>query len=73
MQFINQLNTFHFCYVVGSTPFIYGPQSFVVVEKSVFTGPVDFREALIVMFAVYYVFNIAYPDSIAATLEFIQR
>jgi hypothetical protein len=36
-------------------------------------GPVDFRTALMVMFASYYVLNISYPEGAAATLEFLQR
>ena len=30
-------------------------------------------EGLMLMFASYYIFNIVYPEGLAATLEFIQR
>lgn len=33
----------------------------------------DFRKAVIAMFATYFVFNIQYPEEAAATLEYMQR
>jgi hypothetical protein len=46
---------------------------FVVIDGMGVIGPLDFRLALLTMFASYYVFNISYPPESAATLEFLQR
>jgi hypothetical protein len=55
------------------TPFKREAACFVVVDGIVVCGPVDFKVAFAVMFASYFVFNIAYPKEVAASLEFIQR
>lgn len=62
------------CYInrAGATPFM-RDSCHVVVDGLVICGPVDFQMAFAVMFAAYFVFNIAYPKDAAATLEFIQR
>ena len=46
----------------------------LVVDGSIVNEAVEgFIEGLMLMFASYYIFNIAYPEGLAATLEFIQR
>jgi hypothetical protein len=46
---------------------------YLMVDGRAVFGPIDFRRAVMAMFASYYVFNIQYPLEAAATLEFIQR
>jgi hypothetical protein len=59
-------------HVLGDVPF--GDDAcHVLIEGSAIIGPVDFRTALMSMFAAYYLFNIAYPATVSSTLEFVQR
>ena len=45
-----------------------------MVDGSIVNEAVEgFIEGFMLMFASYYIFNIAYPEGLAATLEFIQR
>ncbi|KAL1473135.1 hypothetical protein MTO96_022514 [Rhipicephalus appendiculatus] len=46
---------------------------FRVLEQILFTEPVDFSEATCLLLLSYYVFNLAYADPVATTLEFLQR
>uniref|UniRef100_A0A6M2D3D7 Protein synganglion overexpressed n=1 Tax=Rhipicephalus microplus TaxID=6941 RepID=A0A6M2D3D7_RHIMP len=53
---------------------IFQRKCFVTCEQQIlFTEPVDFSEATCLLLLSYYVFNLAYPDPVAATLEFLQR
>nr|XP_037286349.1 LOW QUALITY PROTEIN: uncharacterized protein LOC119179385 [Rhipicephalus microplus] len=53
---------------------IFQKKCFVTCEQQIlFTEPVDFSEATCLLLLSYYVFNLAYPDPVAATLEFLQR
>lgn len=46
----------------------------LVVDGIIVNEAVEgFIEGIMLMFASYYIFNIAYPEGLAATLEFIQR
>ena len=47
--------------------------TYVVVEKNVVCGPIDFKHACIVTFSLYYIFNIVYLLKLSATMEFMQR
>jgi hypothetical protein len=60
-------------YFAGDVPFGVDASCYLLVDSMVVCGPVDFRTALMVMFASYYVLNISYPEGAAATLEFLQR
>ena len=46
---------------------------YVLVDGHVIGDQLDFRMAVMAMFATYFVFNIEYPEKAAASLEYIQR
>ncbi|XP_075724879.1 uncharacterized protein LOC119179373 isoform X2 [Rhipicephalus microplus] len=53
---------------------IFQKKCFVACEREIlFTEPVDFSEATCLLLLSYYVFNLAYADPVATTLEFLQR
>ena len=45
----------------------------VVVEGDVICSCGDFFSAFCLLFATYYIFNLAYPDSLFSTLAFFQK
>ena len=45
----------------------------IVIDRTVAFYSSSLLEAVILVFAAYYCFNIQYPECVAATLEFIQR
>ena len=45
----------------------------VLVEDNVITTTKDFVLAFTIMFAAYYIFNLAYPSKLSGTLAFIQK
>ena len=47
--------------------------TYVVFDKTVVCGPIDFKCACIVTFSLYYIFNIAYLLKLSTTMEFMQR
>lgn len=47
--------------------------TYVVIDKTIVCGPIDFKRACIVTFSLYYIFNVAYPLKLTATMEFMQR
>jgi len=61
-----------FSFVSGDSFFVSG-QCRVVADGFVIQTDLDFPSAVEILFSTYYVFNVAYPECSAASLEFIQR
>lgn len=45
----------------------------VAIDGDIFIKCSDVREGFLILFICYYVFGFSYPNTVAKTLEFLQR
>ena len=74
--FIDESNAQYFIFVKGKQCSAFNDESnaeyFIFVEGNVLCNTTRFTDALFLMFASYYIFNLKYPSQVKNVLSFIQ-